>query len=427
MIIRSKIVKVTVFTCLLSLIALASASAQLAPTLKAPKNEPLETYDNPPAPPRTMETSPRMISQFGAFTSFQANVDANGNNILGDAANECSISVDPTNGSKMTIAWRQFNDVASNFRQGGWGYTTDGGTTWTFPGVLENNVFRSDPVTNSNETGTFFYLSLLQSFCDNIWRSTNGGQSWTELQADGAAGGGDKEWFTIDKTAGIGHGFQYQTWSTAAECSFGQFSRSTDGGVTWQSPLGIPNSVVWGTLDVATNGNLFIGGAAGFSSPFYCIRSTNAQNPGVTPTFDQSTQVNLGGSLLFSASNGPNPGGLAGQNFLVIDRSGGPTNNNIYMLASVQPFGGGGTDVMFARSTNGGQSFSAPQRINDDPINPNKWHWFGTLSVAPNGRIDSVWFDSRNAANNIDSQLFYSYSTDGGVTWSPNVAVSNLF
>ena len=82
---------------------------------------------------------------------------------------------------------------------------------------------------------------------------------------------------------------------------------------------------------------------------------------------------------------------------------------------------------MFARSTNGGQTFSAPHRINDDPINHNKWHWFGTLSVAPNGRIDSVWLDTRNAANNTDSQLFYSYSSDGGNTWSPNVAVSNSF
>ena len=58
-----------------------------------------------------METSPRMISQFGVFTSYQVNVDANGQNIIGDAANECSISVDPTDGNKMTIAWRQFNDV----------------------------------------------------------------------------------------------------------------------------------------------------------------------------------------------------------------------------------------------------------------------------------------------------------------------------
>src|SRR4029453_18925033 len=46
---------------------------------------------------------------------------------------------------------------------------------------------------------------------------------------------------------------------------------------------------------------------------------------------------------------------------------------------------------------------------------------------APKGRVDCVCFDKRNAANNTDSQLFYSYSTDGGVTWSPNVAVSNAF
>ena len=38
-----------------------------------------------------------------------------------------------------------------------------------------------------------------------------------------------------------------------------------------------------------------------------------------------------------------------------------------------------------------------------------------------------MWYDSRNAANNTDSQLFYSWSTDAGVTWSPNVAVSNAF
>src|SRR5438132_2570630 len=52
---------------------------------------------------------------------------------------------------------------------------------------------------------------------------------------------------------------------------------------------------------------------------------------------------------------------------------------------------------------------------------------YGIVSVAPNGLIDSVCFDTRNAANNTDSQLFYSYSTDGGVTWSPNVAVSDAF
>src|SRR6266496_3364420 len=410
-------------TFLTSVVALATASGQ-APTWNPHSNRPLEKYDNPPPYIYRLESSPRKIPPYGAFISYQVNVDANGNNIVGDAANECTISVDPTNTSKMAIGWRQFNSVTSNFRQGGYGYTTDAGITWTFPGVLENNVFRSDPVTNSDETGTFFYLSLLQTFCENMYQSTNGGQSWTELQADGLADGGDKQWFTIDKTGGPGHGFQYQS-SDGINCSGSgvQFQRSTDGGVTWQAPVIVPDGTDLGTLDVDTNGNLFIGGEG--SSNFNCVRSSNAQFGGQTPTFDRVTPVDLGGSLVFGGAI--NPGGLAGQAFLAIDRSGGPTNNYIYMLASVVPSGRSTTDVMFARSIDGGQTFSAPHKINDDPVNPSKWHWFGTFSVAPNGRLDAVWYDTRNAANNTDSQLFYSWSTDGGVTWAPNVQVSNSF
>ena len=413
------------FIWLVLLSGLAAASGQTPPKARFP--EPLEKYEMPPMYIYRLESSPRMVSPYGPFVSYQVNVDANGNNIVGDAANEPSISVDPTNGNKMAIGWRQFNTWTSNFRQAGWGYTTDAGVHWTFPGVLQNNVFRSDPVTNSDETGNFFYLSLLvNTFCGDIWRSTNGGQSWAERSPDGGAHSGDKEWFTVDRTpTSMGHGFQYQFWTEVYACDFGGFSRSTDGGVTWQTPISIPNSPQWGTLDVASNGYLFIGGGDSGSS-FWCIRSSNAQNPAVTPTFDQITTVNMGGSLWY----GPpvNPGGLAGQIFLAVDRSGGPTNNNIYMVATVLPTGfGTGTDVMFARSTNGGASFSAPHRINDDPVNHSKYHFFGTLAVAPNGRVDSVWLDTRNAANNTDSQLFYSYSTDGGVTWAPNVQVSNSF
>ncbi|HEY5767497.1 MAG TPA: FG-GAP-like repeat-containing protein, partial [Candidatus Udaeobacter sp.] len=138
------------------------------------------------------------------------------------------------------------------------------------------------------------------------------------------------------------------------------------------------------------------------------------------------TAVNLGGDIVFAEPI--NPEGLVGQVFLAVDRSGTSTNDNVYMLASVQPSGfNNGSDVMFVRSTNGGITFSAPRRINDDPVNHAKWHWFGTLSVAPGGRIDVVWYDTRNAPNNVTSQLFYSFSIDGGNTWSPNVAVSNPF
>src|SRR5439155_24705194 len=120
--------KTSIFTFLISLVAVSIVSGQTAQR-KPLATEPLERYDNLPAYIFRLETSPRMISQFGPFTSFQVNVDANGNNIAGAAANEPSIAVDPTNLSKRVVGWRQFNSLQSNFRQGGWGYTIDGDTT----------------------------------------------------------------------------------------------------------------------------------------------------------------------------------------------------------------------------------------------------------------------------------------------------------
>jgi FG-GAP-like repeat len=412
---------------LFTAISLLLAPAVFSQTVsrKPLPSEPLEKYDNPPAVAAPiLEISPALISRFGPYISYQVNVDANGNNRVGDAANEPSICVDRNNPNRMSIGWRQFSSVASNFREAGFAYTTNGGTRWIAPGVLQNNVFRSDPVLNSDTVGRFFYLSLVQNFFDDLWRSITGGQSWTRV---GPADGGDKQWFTIDKTNSSGHGFQYQCWSTDGNNYGGrQFTRSTDGGATWMNPINIPNSPAWGTLDVDSVGNLFIGGVNLTTNGIWCLRSTNAKNGGVVPTFDRSTAVNLGGNIVFAEPI--NPEGLVGQVFLAVDRSGTNTNDNVYMLASVQPPGfTNGSDVMFVRSTNGGVTFSAPRRINDDPVNHAKWHWFGTLSVAPSGRIDVVWYDSRNSPNNVTSQLFYSFSIDGGNTWSPNVAVSNPF
>ncbi len=249
--------KTSFFTCLVLLSTLEGALGQTVPRKPLP-NEALEKQEDPPAYIWRTDVSPGMVSRFENFTSYQVNVNANGQNIAGDAANEPSICLDPTNSSKMAIGWRQFNSVASNFRQGGWAYTSNGGTSWTFPGNLQNNVFRSDPVLYSDHTGAFFYLSLIAGFQCDIWGSSNGGQFWSRLAP---AVGGDKQWFTIDTTNSTGRGFQYQSWSTGGNNYGGrQFSRSTNGGFTWMDPIFIPNSPSLGTQDVDANGNLFIGG-----------------------------------------------------------------------------------------------------------------------------------------------------------------------
>src|SRR4051812_14359908 len=348
----------------------------------------LEHLQDPPATivPRRFEISPRMVAPFGPYTSYQVNVDANGHNIVGDAANEPSLCVDPTNPNRMAVGWRQFDSVTSNFREAGHGFSSDGGVTWTFPGVLQNNVFRSDPVLNSDSTGRFYYLSLLQTFFDDMWRSTNG----MDFEDLGPATGGDKQWFTIDNPNSQGHGFQYQCWSTAGNNYDGrQFSRSTDGGLTWRDPVAIPQSPIWGTLDMDSNGNVFTSGANAGTGQIWCLRSSNAKNATVKPTFDLTIPVNLGGDVIFSQQI--NPEGLAGQINLAVDRSGTVSNNNVYLLASLQrPGTFNGSDVMFVRSSNGGQSFNAAVGVDDDPFNPKKWHWLPGMAGAPHGGIGAV-------------------------------------
>lgn len=358
----------------------------------------------------------------------QVNVDADGANIPGDAANEPSIAIDPTDPSKIVIAWRQFDTVFDNFRQAGRAYSHDGGASWTFPGPLEPGVFRSDPVMGVDAEGVFYYCSLRGDFTVHFFISPDGGVTWGPPIP---AFGGDKQWLAIDRTGGVGHGNIYLSWSTAAGCCGTRiFTRSTDGGLSYMEPIMVPGNPIFGTLAVGPDGELYVVGMA--SAPLSpdvlrITRSTNAQNPDEAPVFEFDTEVELGGSVALFTQGSPNPGGLLGQIWVAVDHSDGASRGNVYMLASVDPPGPDPLDVMFARSTDGGETWSAPVRVNDDAGGFTSWQWFGTMSVAPNGRIDVFWNDTRNDPFVTFSELFYASSADGGATWSASRPVSPPF
>jgi hypothetical protein len=98
-------------------------------------------------------------------------------------------------------------------------------------------------------------------------------------------------------------------------------------------------------------------------------------------------------------------------------------------------------DAVLVRSTDGGATWSAPVRVNDDPlgsgapaVGPAQRH--PKASVAPNGRVDVVWQDRRHGyrspthshLGNGEARMgdtYWSWSTDGGRTFSPNRRVSD--
>ncbi len=351
-------------------------------------------------------------------TYVQVNVNSLGQNILGDAANEPSIAVDPNNPNRMAIGWRQFDTTASNFRTAGVAYSDNGGQTWT-AGVLVPGQFRSDPVLRADADGNFYYSSLNGNLSIDVFKSANGGASWgTPVPAFG----GDKQWIAIDKTNGPGRGNIYQHWNVQFTTVSGtSFTRSTNGGASFDSPTPGPAAPSkWGQLAVGPNGTLYSGGATLDGSSHVFAKSTNAQFAAQTPTFTVRA-VNLGGTSSASVP-GINPVGLLGQTNIQA-----APNGNLYMLQSVDPPGADPGDVMFIRSTDDGNTWSTPIRVNNNPAGEPSTQWFGTMSVAPNGRIDAIWNDAIFTTHNQFSVLKYAYSLDDGLTWLGNIALTPQF
>jgi hypothetical protein len=401
----------------------------------------------------SVQSAPSSVISQGSYISHQVNVDANGQNIVGDKGNEPSIAVNPVIPGNIVIGWRRFDALAvANNKQGGYGYSFDGGLSWS-NGILPvlPQQQRTDPSLDVDSQGNIYYQSMAHGSVNSsaVFKSSDGGISWSNPVHQFI---GDKNWMAIDKTGGNSDGFIYSSWRISASGNPDPnyvpkyFIRSTDGGLSYQEPnTALPVSKFgFGRIAIGPQGDVYLAGVDEtvlsvnligiIRKGHYFLKSTDAKDPSVSPTFS-AKQVDLGGNVmwLFTPA-GPNPLGADGDVQIATDQSMGSMRGNIYMMAYTQQYGwqepNDPLDVNFVRSEDGGDTWSAPIRINDDFPSRHAFQWFPMMGVAPNSRIDAVWYDTRNGSvtppYNL-SQLFYAYSWDGGQTWSENKAVTPLF
>jgi hypothetical protein len=107
------------------------------------------------------------------------------------------------------------------------------------------------------------------------------------------------------------------------------------------------------------------------------------------------------------------------------DRSDGPHNGRLYcswMDGTPQ----GTTDILLSVSDDRGGNWSAPVRVADPLSSVDRF--FPWLSVDPvTGDVNVSFYDTRNDTTGFRymTDVYFSQSNDGGVTWAPNTRVSS--
>ena len=119
-----------------------------------------------------------------------------------------------------------------------------------------------------------------------------------------------------------------------------------------------------------------------------------------------------------------------------------PNSNNLYAVWYGHPnpraaLPADDRDIYLRVSRDSGRTWEDRVVVNDDADMPNVHHMHPNLSVAPNGRLDIVWMDSRNspiAPGTVTSpgvtyvghqDVYYTYSLDGGRTFAENIKITD--
>ncbi len=330
---------------------------------------------------------------------------------------EPSISISPTNPD---------NIVAGAVLDGVF-YSEDGGLTWQVDTLVSSYGVWGDPVLISDTAGHHYYLHLSDPTGRNwsseeildrivIQKSVDGGKTWSNGTYTGMfhPKDQDKHWAVVDpRTNAI-----YVTWTqfddygseSPKDSSNILFAASLDGGQTWSDPLVI-NDIPGNCLD----GDSTTEGAVPAVGPDGTIYVTWANQSKLF--FDKSHD---GGKtwmaedkIIAQQSGGwdidiPGVQRANGMPVTICDTAG---NLFVNWVDDRE----GNYDVWLIKSTDGGESWTEPAKINKDTGDADQF--FSWICVDPTSNyLYAVYYDRREL-DEYETHVYLARSYDQGESW----------
>jgi hypothetical protein len=207
------------------------------------------------------------------------------------------------------------------------------------------------------------------------------------------------------------------------------------------NPAGAPAGFVpnFGNIAVGPGGQVLVSfqNAGSSSGPDNIYVSLNAYGLGALPTGVTSrfaapvlaTSTNVSAQYgIPPIPKGPTPGsrpfGIDAEGRVAFDRSGGAYDGRVYLVYTDAPTSRpADTDIFVRYSTDNGQTWSAPVRVNHDS-GPNSQALPRLAVDQATGHVAVFWYDARNEPTDLLLQPYAAVSTDGGASFGVNIQIS---
>lgn len=385
-------------------------------------------------------------SRLAGFTQSETSTAWCGNNVVvgfNDSGSFLETTLLPGSGLS-------FNGVSRSTNKGG--SFTDLG--FLNPGPVITDFLSGDPVLGCSDSNTFYYASLFERATTSdisVSKSFDGGQTFgspvSAVSKNGTPHFLDKEWLAVDPTNLNRIYVTYTDFDDSGSlCGLDSVSglpipraaiemvRSTDGGTSWGTPVVIDevcgSAFVQGSqVAVGPGGEVYVAWEAFAASGASEIDIRKSTDSGAT--FGALVKVDnvicAGTCDLFQ---GNFHSGLEIPT-LAVDRSGKATNGFVYIAwndgrnltvpdAASESYGY--ADIMASRSTDGGATWVAPVRVNNNPEPLSSG--LGTdqyspgIAVDKTGKVGVCFYDRRLDPNNFLIDRECAFSKNAGTSWS---------
>jgi len=305
--------------------------------------------------------------------------------------------------------------------------TTDGGNQWYGSDTTKGEPLAfhgGDPGIAIDKNGTFILTRLGRSPFVGLYShySLDNGKTWSDQKVISTD---DLERASVTSDAVSSSSFYgrtYAAWVKFAQPFPMMFSFTDDGAKTWSEPFQINNPTqrsAGGDIAVGPEGELYVcwagvTDASPFKETFVGFASSQSGGADWEVT-EEAFEMNGITGILPNKEN-IRVNGLPG---IAVDTTDSPRKGWIYIVTGQKDSSPAGSDpdIILNRSEDGGETWSAPIRVNRDELNNGKTQYFPSVNVDKFGAVNVIYFDDRFTTND-STGVMLSRSLDGGETWT---------